>query len=625
MFEIVREERNQNKKNRLEIKELNDQILQLNKELETSKQWQSVVYAEVQKANVNSQQYAQKLSEMYSFYSTVSMQNVKNMPAYEKQSDIEKEELNKKKKKKKKKKKTNVVTGSLPVPYGDSVVSKKLNERKIFKSAKKEVNGNKMEIDIGNLNKNEVEVVCQYPQPADEVVCRYLQPADEVVCRYPQPADEVVCQYPQPADEVVCQYPQPADDSKIKEVDGHNMDTENISDATVKENNSELSIEETLRQAAESVLSESGMVYDQSSGLYYDWSSKMYYDPSTKLYYDHENGIYYYYDSDKNSYLFHSQIEVPKDTDEMTKKESDSELSDGEICSDDSEVSEVDKIDSCIRIIVVQSDTVDIGSLFVVTCKGGSIGRDPKSLICIPEDVVGRLHALLMYNEEDRTFYIKDKKTQNGTYINNERIAAPKVSSAPIEITHRDYIKIGGTTMSFHIHLGHETCTDCEPGNIQAIIALNEKNNETLLSKEDLSSQRKKEMKSLRKKYGISPGYIPKGLINSIPDRAGRRRKEIGSDAYENADVPVACASVHEEIPEDNVGHRMLAKMGWKSGEGLGKSGTGIIKPVTVDSLQKNKGLGSGTKTSLDQVGNTRKRDKWNKARERYDKIDIIK
>ncbi len=32
----------------------------------------------------------------------------------------------------------------------------------------------------------------------------------------------------------------------------------------------------------------------------------------------------------------------------------------------------------------------------------------------------------------------------------------------------------------------------------------------------------------------------------------------------------------------ENKGHKMLAKMGWKKGEGIGKSQTGIVEPVSL-------------------------------------------
>ncbi|KAF9550646.1 hypothetical protein EC957_011961 [Mortierella hygrophila] len=46
------------------------------------------------------------------------------------------------------------------------------------------------------------------------------------------------------------------------------------------------------------------------------------------------------------------------------------------------------------------------------------------------------------------------------------------------------------------------------------------------------------------------------------------------------------------EISKENVGHRMLAKMGWSPGVGLGASGDGITKPIEAVVRAKRRGLG---------------------------------
>jgi hypothetical protein len=56
---------------------------------------------------------------------------------------------------------------------------------------------------------------------------------------------------------------------------------------------------------------------------------------------------------------------------------------------------------------------------------------------------------------------------------------------------------------------------------------------------------------------------------------------------------------LYTPISDDNKGARMLAQMGWKKGEGLGKDGTGILDPVKAESYGQSAGIGSTTKKDL--------------------------
>ncbi|KAJ2958010.1 hypothetical protein NQZ79_g6360 [Umbelopsis isabellina] len=109
----------------------------------------------------------------------------------------------------------------------------------------------------------------------------------------------------------------------------------------------------------------------------------------------------------------------------------------------------------------------------------------------------------------------------------------------------------------------------------------------------------------------------------SYRNRAAERRMAFGQpdrpmplddDAYNNrpprqskampASRPVEAASVSNPMSESNVGARMLKSMGWKSGEGLGKEGTGIVAPVTAESYVKGAGLGtSGGRQDMEELG----------------------
>jgi hypothetical protein len=79
-------------------------------------------------------------------------------------------------------------------------------------------------------------------------------------------------------------------------------------------------------------------------------------------------------------------------------------------------------------------------------------------------------------------------------------------------------------------------------------------------------------------RYGIHPTAVNTKGVN---DRAKERRDKQGVDITPTASgKPVASASVSKELPEDNPGRKLLMKMGWKEGKGLGKKEDGIVEPV---------------------------------------------
>jgi DNA-binding winged helix-turn-helix (wHTH) protein len=82
------------------------------------------------------------------------------------------------------------------------------------------------------------------------------------------------------------------------------------------------------------------------------------------------------------------------------------------------------------------------GSLFVPLTHGGHvIGRASTSVITVPSSKVSRQHSRLTVSEE-RTL-IEDLGSHNGTYVNDERIAAP------VTLKHGDRIGIGPAVMIF--------------------------------------------------------------------------------------------------------------------------------------------------------------------------------
>ena len=124
-------------------------------------------------------------------------------------------------------------------------------------------------------------------------------------------------------------------------------------------------------------------------------------------------------------------------------------------------------------------------------------------------------------------------------------------------------------------------------------------------------------------------------------DRAQERRDKFGEDAStkfiqdENQEKREAetqnqailqeiASRVDKPIGSTNVGHQLLERMGWKSGQGLGKRGTGRIEPVVPKGVPDGERSGLGSVTHLTAgitVGNNKKEEIQKRVQARYDSI----
>uniref|UniRef100_M3ZBI7 Angiogenic factor with G-patch and FHA domains 1 n=1 Tax=Nomascus leucogenys TaxID=61853 RepID=M3ZBI7_NOMLE len=289
-----------------------------------------------------------------------------------------------------------------------------------------------------------------------------------------------------------------------------------------------------------------------------------------------------------------SEPEEGEITDSQTEDSYDEDItSEGNVTAEDSEDEDEDKIwPPCIRVIVIRSPVLQIGSLFIITAVNpATIGRekDMEHTVRIPE--VG--------------------------------VSKPKTKCDPYVLEHGDEVKIGETVLSFHIHPGSDTCDGCEPGQVRAHLRLDKKDESFVgptLSKEEKELERRKELKKIRVKYGLqNTEYEDEKTLKNpkYKDRAGKRREQIGSEGtFQRDDAP---ASVHSEITDSNKGRKMLEKMGWKKGEGLGKDGGGMKTPIQLQLRRTHAGLGTGTPSSIEDVHLQNKNKKnWDKARERF-------
>ncbi|XP_050800538.1 angiogenic factor with G patch and FHA domains 1 isoform X3 [Gopherus flavomarginatus] len=409
---------------------------------------------------------------------------------------------------------------------------------------------------------------------------------------------------------------------------------------------------ESLRAAAEAAVSQTGFIYDETTGLYYDHSTGFYYNSENQLYYDPTTGIYYYCDVESGRYQFHSRVDLQSyqaSTIQTKDKKGKKKRKDPEwITANEYKVHQLTetmanlKISSfelaasgedeeriwppCIRVIVIRSPVLQTGSLYIITAvKAATIGRekDMEHTLQIPEVGVSKFHAEVYFDHELQNYVLVDQGSQNGTVVNGNQILQPKTKCDPYVLEHGDEVKIGETVLSFHIHPGSDTCDGCEPGQVRAHLRLDKKKEFSgpALSKEERELVRRKALKKIRVKYGLqNTDYEDNKAVKNpnYKDRAGKRRETIGSEGtFQRDDTP---ASVHVEISDSNKGRKMLEKMGWKKGEGLGKNGGGMKNPIQLEIHKMHAGLGTSRPASVEdvQIINSKNKKNWDKARERF-------
>ena len=98
----------------------------------------------------------------------------------------------------------------------------------------------------------------------------------------------------------------------------------------------------------------------------------------------------------------------------------------------------------------------------------------------------------------------------------------------------------------------------------------------------------------------------------------------VGSEHPSFALKDAPAASVNVPIADDNLGFKLLSKMGWNEGEGLNskRKADSITAPIApAIRLNEVAGLGSetaGEQLSMDDVRLKQQKEKWTKAAKRY-------
>lgn len=137
---------------------------------------------------------------------------------------------------------------------------------------------------------------------------------------------------------------------------------------------------------------------------------------------------------------------------------------------------------------------------------GGSLGREGKHDVIIPDINCSKYHMKFSYNEEENGYTCIDLGSRNGTFMNGKRMSNAKQESEPMKLAHGAVLQIGQTKLLCHIHDGYSTCGQCEPGLLtdNTATAYIESAEASAKSKPgNVNDDHKRQLKNLKKRYGL--------------------------------------------------------------------------------------------------------------------------
>ncbi|KAL0869834.1 hypothetical protein ABMA27_006042 [Loxostege sticticalis] len=388
-----------------------------------------------------------------------------------------------------------------------------------------------------------------------------------------------------------------------------------------KDSEQSKSIADQVKEVAQSALQQSGMVYVESAGMYYDYKTGYYYNSELGLYYHTDTGCYYYYSDEKQNFVFHSypdrsavaaNVALAAHEKKKAKKHKKDRKTEDDIDSLTKNLSQVSlrgqtALDAvakhhppCMRVIVKETTLtkLKVGSLYLVTKDGGTIGREgDHHAILLRDHNVSRNHLDIRYDLAGRTYLAMDLGSKNGTILNGMRMSESQVVSKPMEIIHGSILQLGETKLLCHIHPGKDTCGHCEPG---LLMETQEKEKQAAYTRTcSVQKQHQLELARLKNKYAPQPKAIEETAYN---DRAQARRTTVGSSHHAEK---TQSTDLDTFIEPENKGFKLLEKMGWSKGEGLGKDNQGNTEPIPLVSNEGKVGLGGTAPPTTASASNT--------------------
>lgn len=320
--------------------------------------------------------------------------------------------------------------------------------------------------------------------------------------------------------------------------------------------------------------------YDKNSGYYYDQSTGLYYDPSSQYYYNSVIQKYLYWDQEKLTYvLAPTYYENYQGTQTLSETPSEPET----------KKTKPEKQD---KVKVAKKIAKDMERWAKTLNQKKESSAAKTSMEAYQNNGAGSGSA-------DIGFSVLEKKSNvqlngfNKPDLEAANIQTPLVAAygggsessdeeeQPNEAEFLDYNKLICNLCKRQLNSAEALTKHAQ------LSSLHKQNLESRSKKKKTENQTEKivyrdRAKERRMKYGDPDEPQPSKL------------KEKYLKSRELVDVPVIAASVAEPIGTENVGNRLLQKMGWTEGQGLGRLNQG--RTTIIQAEQRNSTVGLGNK-----------------------------
>jgi RNA-binding protein 5/10 len=345
-------------------------------------------------------------------------------------------------------------------------------------------------------------------------------------------------------------------------------------------------------------------VYDETSGYYYDATTTLYYDATSQYYFNSKTNQYMYWSNEHETYL--PAPDGKEGADQDTDKKGDKK----------------DKVKTAKRIAKDMEKWAKTLNQRKEAAKSNQVTATPQSTpVGVTKINISSAKNVLYdpnVGAEDIAFSMLNKMDSNGASVNQSTIHSAREpcldhNGEPPPPGSRSLVFEPGLTglASYNSDSdeeskgtggGEEKLTDWTK--LACLLCQRQfPSKEKLTKHNQLSDLHKQNLDQWRSRQGSSNGDSETDGLQ-YRDRAKERRAKFGEadqpkpnklkEKYMRAMQDVETKALPEKnIGSDNIGSKMLQRMGWKEGLGLGKSNQGRTDIVEAEQRTQKAGLGS--------------------------------